>query len=330
MIQEKQKLSGILNSKQFLNGTLSNSVIYIDPITQEKEVTPTRNIQEITPDTGYTGLSKVTVKGYVPKVANKTITSNGVYSAEEEGLDGYDIVKVETGKYAPRYVSFQQYTGTELDYEIANLDTSNVTSMAYMFYQCSKLTTLDLSNFNTSNVTNMNSMFLGCKSLTTLDLTSFNTSNVTSMSYVFNNCLSLTTLKLTNFDTSKVTTFYQTFYRCNKIVSIPKLNASSVTSMSYMFDNCYSLTTLGGLENLGQAYLTTSYANNSSYKLDLSYCTLLTEQSLINVLTNLYDIKTKGCKTQQVVLGSTNLAKLTSTEGQQALSNAQAKGWTVS
>ena len=41
MIQEKQKLSGILNSKQFLNGTLSNSVIYVDPITQEKTVIPT-------------------------------------------------------------------------------------------------------------------------------------------------------------------------------------------------------------------------------------------------------------------------------------------------
>ena len=82
--------------------------------------------------------------------------------------------------------------------------------------------------------------------------------------------------------------------------------------------------------NLGKGYATTQSANYSSYKLNLSSSTLLTEQSLINVLTNRYDIKTKGCKTQQVVLGSTNLAKLTSEKGQQALSNAQAKGWTVS
>ena len=91
-----------------------------------------------------------------------------------------------------------------------------------------------------------------------------------------------------------------------------------------------SCSDFGGLKNLGKAYSTTTSANYSSYKLDLSTCTALTEQSLINVLTNLYDIATKGCKTQQVVLGSTNLAKLTSTEGQTALSNAQAKGWTVS
>ena len=97
-----------------------------------------------------------------------------------------------------------------------------------------------------------------------------------------------------------------------------------------MFYNCSSPETLGGFLNLGQAYKTTTSANYSSYKLDLSSCKKLTEQSLINVLTNLYDIKTKGCKAQQVVIGSTNLAKLTSEEGQQALSNAQAKGWTVS
>ena len=76
------------------------------------------------------------------------------------------------------------------------------------------------------------------------------------------------------------------------------------------------------------AFIIPSTDNN--YKLDLSSCTALTEQSLINVLTNLYDIKTKGCKAQQVVLGTTNLAKLTSEEGQTALTNATAKGWTVS
>ncbi len=33
------------------------------------------------------------------------------------------------------------------------LDTSNVTDMSKMFYDCTSLTTLDLSSFNTSNVT---------------------------------------------------------------------------------------------------------------------------------------------------------------------------------
>ena len=401
MIQEKQKLSGTLNSKQYLNGSLSNSVIYVDPITQEKIVIPTAEQQIVTPDENYTGLSKVTVEA----IQDENLISENI-------KNGVDILGV-TGnfigsKYAPRHITFYAYTGTDLDEEIANLDTSNITSMAYMFYNNNNLQSLDLSNFNTSNVTIMMQMFLGCKSLTTLDFSSFNTSNVTDMSGMFYDCQKLTALDLSNFntskvksmsnmfydcqkltlldlssldtsqvtsmsgmfytcfnltdldlsnfntskvtsmgnmfyycreltnldlsnlDTSKVTSFYQTFYRCNKIVSIPKLNASGSTNVSFFAYNCVSLTDFGGLENLGQAYSTTTSANNSNYKLDLSTCTVLTEQSLINVLTNLYDIATKGCNTQQVVLGSTNLAKLTSEEGQAALAQATAYGWTIS
>lgn len=385
MIQEKQKLSGILNSKQSLNGSLSNSVIYVDPITQEKTVIPTAEQQIVTPDENYTGLSKVTVnaitlqdKTITPTVEEQIVfpddnynglnkvTVNAVTNEIDENIksenikNGVDILGV-TGnyvgsKYAPRDITFYAYTGTELNEEIANLDTSNITIMAYMFHNNANLQSLDLSNFNTSKVTSMMQMFLGCRNITTLDLSSFNTSNVTdmssmfydcqkltaldisnfntskvkNMSYMFNDCFKLTTLDLTNFDTSNVTTFYQMFYRCNKIVSIPKLNAIKVTSLNYFVYNCIALTDFGGLENLGQAYSTTQSANYYNYKLDLSTCTTLTEQSLINVLTNLYDIKTKGCKAQQVILGSTNLAKLVSEEGQAALSNAQAKGWTVS
>ena len=76
--------------------------------------------------------------------------------------------------------------------------------------------------------------------------------------------------------------------------------------------------------------MTSQRANYDYYKLVLTSSTKLTEQSIINILNNLYDIATKGCNAQQVVLGSTNLAKLTSEEGQTALNNAQAKAWTIS
>ena len=107
-------------------------------------------------------------------------------------------------------------------------------------------------------------------------------------------------------------------------------NDLSLKRIASIFFKCYSLSNLGGFLNLGKAYRTSQSANYYNYTLDLSYATQLTEQSIINVLNNLYDIKTKGCQSQKVVLGSTNLAKLTSEEGQQALSNAQAKGWTLS
>ena len=172
-------------------------------------------------------------------------------------------------------------------------------------------------------------LFNNYKGTSVNDLISYNdTSNVTDMHYMFSICSNLTSIPQLN--TSKVTTTVNMFYNCYSLTTIPQLDTSRVTDTNRMFYSCYSLTTLGGLLNLGQAYSTTSSANNSSYKLDLSTCTALAEQSLINVLTNLYDIATKGCKTQQVILGSTNLAKLVSEEGQQALSSATEKGWNIS
>lgn len=207
---------------------------------------------------------------------------------------------------------------------IPQLDTSEVTNMYNMFYSCYSLTTIPL--LDTSKVTDMENMFRSCYSLTKIPL--LDTSNVTNMNSMFNDCHSLKTIP--QLDTSKVTNMYVMFYGCYSLKTIPLLDTSKVTNTGAMFFRCYSLSNLGGFLNLGKDYLISQSANYDNYELDLSYANVLTEQSIINVLNNLYDIKTKGCQSQKVVLGSNNLAKLTSEEGQQALSNSQAKGWSIS
>ena len=126
------------------------------------------------------------------------------------------------------------------------LNTSEVTVMAWMFYGCTSLTSLDLSNFNTAKVTKMNNMFDGCSGLTYLNVSSFNTANVTQMYYMFDGCSGLTSLDVSNFNTAKVTDMQLMFYGCSGLTSlnVSNFNTSRVTNMSRMFGNCTGLTNL--------------------------------------------------------------------------------------
>ena len=210
------------------------------------------------------------------------------------------------------------------DIDISTWDTSKVTNMS-SFLQNAKFKTLNISNIDTSSLLYMGYMFFGL-TLQNLDLSHLNVSNVLQMNSMCFNCSSLKTLNVEGWDTSKVTTFYSAFQNCYALESLAKLNLSSATTLTNMFGSCGRLANLGGLENLGQAYLTTAAANYNNYTLNLSSCSQLTHDSLMNVINNLYDIATKGCNTQKLQLGSTNLAKLTEDE----IQIATAKGWTVS
>jgi surface protein len=123
------------------------------------------------------------------------------------------------------------------------LDTSNVTDMRAMFFECLAVTSLDLTNFNTAKVTNMDSMFSCCIKLANLDVSSFSTSNVVSMYCMFGSCYKLKSLNLENFDTSNVTDMVYMFYYDQSLTSvkISGFDTSNVTNMSHMFENCYKL-----------------------------------------------------------------------------------------
>ncbi len=102
---------------------------------------------------------------------------------------------------------------------MSNLNTSEVTNMAFMFYGCNQLTSIDLSHFNTSQVTDMSVMFYGCSSLTSLDLGSFNTSQVTNMTHMFRHSNNLRTIYVGNgWSTAAVTASDYMFYNCTSLV----------------------------------------------------------------------------------------------------------------
>ena len=130
--------------------------------------------------------------------------------------------------------------------DLSSFDTSRVTDMTQMFGYCEDLISLDLSNFDTSSVTGMAAMFADCNALISLDLGSFDTSNVTNMGSMFSNCISLTSLDLSSFDTRNVTKMSYMFHRCTELTSLDLsgFDTSSVTNMAEMFSVCVALTSL--------------------------------------------------------------------------------------
>lgn len=208
--------------------TYYNKVTVEPIITENIEVQSSVEDKVVTPTTGKF-INEVTVKGdsnLISENIKKDVTILGVAG----NLDTL---------YKPNYISFRQYKGDNLDYELSNLDTSKVTDMSFMFYSCSNLNSLNLSKFNTSNVTNMTYMFEGCSKIKSLNLSNLDTSKVTNMSYMFESCQNIKSLDLSNFNTSKVTDMRNMFNANTNLnsINLSNFNTSKVTNMAHMFYN---------------------------------------------------------------------------------------------
>ena len=296
---------------------------------QEKETTPTKEMQQIIADQQYDGLSKVVVNAIpdeyiipsgeininsngtydvtdkananvnVPEkvLGTKSITSNGTYKATDDNVDGYSEVVVSTSG-----VDINDY------YDLTKKSSGKINTYIKQ-----------IPLIDTSDYTSMSSMFNGYSSLITIP--QLDTSKVTSMNSMFNSCNRLS--KIPSLDTSQVTDIETAFQNCRSLVTIPKLNFARIQKINMStFLNCTSLENVGGFADLGKLFVYD--ANNYHHTVCFSYSAKLTHESLMNIINYLYDISSKN--TQQLELGSTNLAKLTAEEIQIATS----RGWSVS
>lgn len=216
-------------------------------------------------------------------------------------------------------------------------NTSTVTSAKQVFRNCNYLEEAPL--FDTSNVTNMSGMFQGCSQMLTT-IPQYNTASVTDMSYFLSGCGRLVNIPLLN--TSNVTSFTNAF-RGTSITSLPQLNTSEANDMSYAFNNCRSLTTipqldfgkvknfifmftgctalttLGGFINLGKAL------NSAQQVFDLSASSVLTYQSIMNVINNLAAPDNTAITGTTLQLSAASYALLSADD----IAIATAKNWTV-
>ncbi len=212
----------------------------------------------------------------------------------------------------------KDFNGCKMLVILPQLDTSNVTSMSYMFGYCSALTMIP--QLDTSNVTNMGYMFGYCSALTMIP--QLDTSNVTNMGYMFGYCSALTMIP--QLDTSNVTNMAGMFYNDSSLTTIPQLDTSNVTNMGYMLFYCTALHTLT-LKGLGMSTKLTS--------IDFSYCSKwgtageASRQSLIDTLINYsYDRAGNGLSAATLKLHADTKALLTDEEKAQIV----AKGFTIS
>ena len=141
---------------------------------------------------------------------------------------------------------FQNYVNLTSIEGIEYLNTSQVTDMHNMFYNCYHLQTTDFSGFDTRKVKDMSNMFYNCGSLKSLDISNFNTSEVTNMRNMFYHCIGLTSLDLSHLNTSKVSIMISMFQLCSNLLSVnlSGWDTRNVGSMDHMFEKCISLKTL--------------------------------------------------------------------------------------
>lgn len=126
---------------------------------------------------------------------------------------------------------------------LENLNTTHVTDMSKMFYNCYNLNSLNLSQFNTGNVEKMNEMFYYCRGLNSLDLSAFNTTKVNNMYRMFYYCF-VRTIDLSSFNTANVENMDEMFAGASLMVNIytsDSFKTDKLTTSKYMFYLCTKL-----------------------------------------------------------------------------------------
>lgn len=325
----------------------------VQPTLQTKSVTISSNgSTTVTKDSGYDGMTEVNITTNVSpnnQTKNITITENTTTTVTPDAnYDGLSQVEITTNvsggadlsEYFLSTVTPSTSSESIARKIIKKLPPFYITSLRYTFYSMINLIEIDVSGFTYNNYSDMTGFCFQCQQLKTIkNLEMLNTSNVTNMTTAFRECYLLDNPNFSNFNTSNVTNMSQMFsgFSYQQLDNLKTLNLSSfdfskVNNITNMFNlNTYLGTLIFGT-NLGKGY-TQQTANYNNYKLDLSSAINLTHDSLMSVINNLYDLNLTydvagggTLYTQSLVLGSTNLAKLTSAEIQIATD----KGWNVS
>lgn len=264
------------------------------------------------------------------KASIKASIENKGVEVGDGTLDTYaskiDEIQVGGDDFEITDCSYLFYTGARIDLiDLFLPKCKNMTKAESMFSSATYNNTLDLRGLNLSKCTNISSMFNNAR-IKKVDFTGVDFSNITSIGQMFQNA-QIEEIVTDIINSSKCNNMGYMFYNANKLITCPQLDCSFVSNFgSQVFYGCTSLVNFGGLKEIGKNYVAGRVQNYSSYVVSFSDSPNLSHESLMNIINNLYDIASKGCNKQSLVLGATNLAKLTEEE----IAIATNKGWNVS
>ena len=244
---------------------LQNKASASEPVLQIKTVTPSTSSQNVTADSGYDGLSQVTVAGDSNLVSDNIksgVSIFGVSGMLEEGGSGEKAEWSENeDAIVGRTISYYENDrltaiGGYAFHNCMSLSTVSFPAVTYIgnfaFYYCVRLATISFPA-----ATNIGSnAFSTCLSLTTVNFPAateiqnnafYNCSNLTTVSFpvakyirsaAFRGCRGLTTVSF------PVATYIESsvFYNCSNLTTVSLPAATTIGSA--VFGNCYNLKSL--------------------------------------------------------------------------------------
>lgn len=201
----------------------------------------------------------------------QSIINKGVSVSDTDLLDDYaskiDAIEVGSGgsgdsEYMnPGFYELKTAGGTSyrglfcysnvlnLDVSSFGLDSSNVTDMSYMFYNCGQQigTITGLHSLDFSKVKYINHMFASCSNGGAIDLSGISFPETTDAQYMFNGITYITSIDLSNTDFPKLKNLTSMFYiynSCLTSINLTGTNMPNITNTNNMFSGCSKITSL--------------------------------------------------------------------------------------
>lgn len=251
---------------------------------------------------------------------NVNITESGSYNFDDEAVTGYRPVNVEVN--IPQKVNFDRlnYRSTELADIQADIDATPILPGEPPAYWDStdwfmNNTEMVYAPWMDVQFTDVWDMFSGCAKLQFVP--KYDTSQCTAFARMFYNCKSLN--EIPDFDFSKATTLFNTFNGCTSLKRLPLMDCGNVTTAKGMVTGCISLTDVGGFKDLGKK------SNLNIQSCYFGNCSLLTRDSAMNILNNLWDRNSSGYSIIDVVFPPELINVLT----EEDITVGVSKGWNV-